>query len=149
MADDSADETFHHAAKSRRGDEEGLEYSQADPEEDYSELDDDSEADSDDGSAHPDAEYSSDDDDGSDGSEFDEAGEVPDVDDALNDPTMRAMCNYMLSAAQQVQQSSNLQVSATAFEALQEWCHEFLWLPRQGFEAEDEDGDEEAVPLLA
>lgn len=125
MSDDASAPA--HAAKARRG-EEGIEY-EIPAEEGDDPIDEGSSLGDDDADEDFDEEYVDDDDEGDDG-ESGEAGEVPDVAEAMNDPMFRAMCNYMLEAANTVQRSTNLRVKESAFESLREWVWENLYLPR-------------------
>ena len=83
-------------------------------------------------------------------SDASEAGEVPDLSAAVTDPLFVAMANHMLGAAHSINHDTGHIITRDAFEEMQSWVWENLWLPRVGF-AEDysnfSDGGYVAQPL--
>lgn len=85
------------------------------------------------------------------GGDATEATEVPDVTAAMTDPLFVAMANHMLAAAGAINEGSGQIVNRDAFEELQTWVWENLWLPRVGFGDNDysdtSEGGYQATPL--
>lgn len=81
-----------------------------------------------------------DDDDSSEAGQF----ELPDMDQALQDPLFIAQVNYLLNAARSLHSGTELIVSQDAADLLAEWVYEHAWVPRKGF-ATDYDTDPSAA----
>jgi hypothetical protein len=74
-----------------------------------------------------------------------EADDAPGLEVARNDALFVRMADYLLDATTAIQADTNLVVTQDAFDALQEWAWEHLWLPRQGFVDDEDNPDMRAV----